>query len=240
MNLLAGLSQDNDIKAEEDTLGGSYGPLDSGVYTGTIKFAYLTKAASGALALNLGFEFEDGSTYKETVYVMSGNAKGNKNFYVTKNGDKKYLPGFLVGDAIALFTTQKNLAQLETETKIVKIYSSDQQKEVPTEVPMITEMLGNKVSLGIKHVIEDKRAKDASGNYVATGETRSKNETDKVFHPTNGMTVPEIRAKATEAAFIETWKTKWEGKVQDNSDKSKKAESGTPATTTSASSLFNV
>jgi hypothetical protein len=54
MSLLANLKSSNDIAAEKDVLGGDFSALDSDIYTGEIKYAYLQKAkSSNALSLNI-------------------------------------------------------------------------------------------------------------------------------------------------------------------------------------------
>lgn len=239
MSLLSGLTYDNDIQQEQDVLGGGrFSPVESGVYDATIKFAYIKKTKGGALGLNLGFELDSGKEYTETLYVASGDSKGNKNFYVNKQGEKRFLPGFVNADAISLFAAQKPLGEMDTEPKVVKIYDFELGKEKPEEVPMITAFIGKQVKLGIKQKLEDKRIKADNGEYVPSGETRTTNEIDKVFHPTNSMTVPEIRAKAESAEFIENWKKKWDGKVQDTSTAKKAEQSGATGKSASASSLF--
>lgn len=239
MSLLSGLTYDNDIQQEQDVLGGSkFSPVESGVYDATIKYAYLKKSKGGALGLNLGFELDSGKEYTETLYVTSGDSKGNKNFYVNQQGEKRFLPGFVNADAISLFAAQKPLGEMDTEPKVVKIYDFELGKEKPEEVPMITAFIGKQVKLAIKQKLEDKRIKADNGEYVPSGETRTTNEIDKVFHPTNGMTVPEIRAKAESAEFIESWKKKWDGKVQDTSTAKKAEQSGSTGKPASASSLF--
>lgn len=113
----------------------------------------------------------------------------------------------------------KEISQMETETKVVNLYSSEAKAEVPTNVEMLTELLGKQVLGGLIKQVVDKTAKDAAGNYQPTGETREENELDKLFRERDGKTTAEILAQAPEAVFIETWKKKWVGQVKDKSTK---------------------
>ena len=222
-NLLAGIKQADAVEEVQDFLGGSlFSPVESGVYEAVIKFAYLQPTANGSLGMHMEFELDNGSVMRESIYLTKTTGE---NYYVDKkDATKKHLlPGFITADAIALLGAQKPIAELSTSDKIIKLYDSEIKAEVPTTVPMLDALVGKTIKLGIIKVIEDKTAKtdkkDAKGKfiYAKVDGVRVKNETDKVFHPTNNMTVPELRAGATEAAFYESWKAKWDGKANDKS-----------------------
>ena len=84
-------------------------------------------------------------------------------------------------DSLCLLTVGKEISQMETETKVVNLYNPESKTEVPTNVEMITELLGKQVLGGLIKQIVDKNVKDAAGNYVPSGETREENELDKLF-----------------------------------------------------------
>ena len=233
MSLLAGLKTSKDIAEDKDILGGNYKMLDSDIYTGKIKYAYLQKAAnSNAMSLNLSVII-DGTEYKETLWISN---KNGQNFY-EKDGKKNYLPSFTIANNIALFTAQKELADLDTEEKVVNIYNYDQKKEVPTAMPCITAFHDKKVTLAIMKEIKPKQAKNDAGIYVDTNETREVNTIQKVFHPENHKTVAECKAKADHAEFYDKWLEQNKGKVKEH-----KAKSATPGASTNqsktVSSLF--
>ena len=216
-NLLAGIKQADAVEEVKDNLGGSkFSPVDSGIYEATIKYAYLKPSAGGALGLHMELDLDNGSTVRESIYLTK---RTGENYYVDKNdaSKKHLLPGYITADAIALLGAQKPIAELKTEDKIIKLYDSAQQAEVPTTVPMLTALTGKTIKAGIVKIVEDKQVKSDSGAYVKGEGVRTKNEIDKVFHPTNNMTVPELRAGATEAEFYDAWKAKWDGKVDDKS-----------------------
>lgn len=241
MGVLANLTTDETIKSSKDTVGGGYAPKPSGVYDGVIKVAYLSKSTGGATAVNLIVGIGD-SEYRETVYITN---KEGKNFYIDKNdGAKNYLPGFNTINDIALLTAQRELSQLDTERKVVKLWNTEQAKEVPTEVECITAMHGKPIKLGILEEITFKNVKQGN-EYVPSNELRTSNVISKVFHPTNNKTVNECRAKAETAEFIDKWKAKWDGKPNDKTVGKAPQPTATPrsaaapSTTKAAASLFN-
>lgn len=245
MSLLSGLTTSNDIAAEKDSVGGGF-VLDSNVYNFTIKLAYLQKAASDALALVVHLTTEDNKDVRQQFWMTSGKEKGCKNYFVDKKGEKQYLPGFNMANSLCLLTVGKEISQMETETKVINLYSSEAKAEVPTNVAMLTELLGKQVLGGLIKQVVGKTAKDAAGNYQPTGETREENELDKLFRERDGKTTAEILAQAPEAVFIETWKKKWVGQVKDKSTKTagtagapKAAGAAAPGTAKPQNSLFS-
>lgn len=214
MSLLANLATDSNIQDETDSVGSSL--LDSGTYKATVATAYIDKAGSGALALVCTFKTGAGKEVRQTFWMTSGTAKGGKNYY-EKDGEKKYLPGFIMANSLALLTVGKEISALDTETKVVKKYSKDAKAEVPTKVEMVMDLVGQEIILGLLRQTVDKTTKTDDGSYVATGETRDENEVDKLFRARDNMTTAEIRAQADEATFINTWNKKWSGQVKNKS-----------------------
>lgn len=222
MSILASLATDDSIQTERDSVGASFGPVDSGLYNMTVSLAYLKTAASGALALALELKSDAGQVVRQDFWMTSGTAKGGKNYY-EKDGEKRYLPGFTMANSLSLLTVGKEIGQHETETKVINLYSSEAKAEVPTKVEMFTDLLGKEVIAGVIRQTVDKNVKDGAGNYVPSGETRDENEVDKFFRMRDRMTTAEIRAQAESATFIDTWNEKWAGKVRNKA----KGASGT-------------
>lgn len=202
----------NGLEEAQDRLGG-YQPLDSDIYTGVIKAAYAGKSAGGAMSVTLLLDTA-GKEYRETFYVT--NKKG-ENFFLNKqdNSKKVPLPGFTLVDDICLVTTDKSLAEQDTEDKVIKIYDADAKKELPKTVPMLVELIGKTVSLAILRNLVNKNEKGANGEYTATAETREENTTDKVFHTETRMTVVEIKNNQTEPKFWEGWVERNKGNTRD-------------------------
>jgi len=216
MSSLKSFTSDESIANERDSVGGG-GVLESGLYPATIKLAYITKSSGGATGVVLQAETDQGRKIGETIYISSGTAKGCKNYY-EKDGQKHYLPGFLIAQSIALLAAGKELADLDTEQKVAKIYDFDAKAEVPTKVEMIMDLINKPILLGVIKQTVDKNVKQGDV-YVPSGETRDVNTIDKAFRASDRMTTAEIRAQATEATFADTWAKKWTGVVQDKSTK---------------------
>lgn len=213
MSLLNTVKTDDSIKDEKDSVGNS-GPLESALYPFEVSTAYLEKKASGALFMNLSLVTDDGRTIKQGLCLASGDAKGNKNYYENQQGERHYLPGFNHGNSLALLTVGKELAELDTEEKVVNVYSADAGAEVPTKVEMVMDLLGKRGIVGLQKQIVDKQAKGDDGKYHNTGDTREVNEIDKFFREKDKMTTAEIRAGAEEPQFYATWDQKWTGQTR--------------------------
>lgn len=212
MNFLANLSYQDNINEEKDTLGGSFSIPESDIYPATIKHAYLHTAKSGANAVVFEFGLHDGQNHRETLYVTN---RLGQNFY-EKNGQRSYLPSFTNADAIALFATGKPLAEQKTQAKVINVYNAELQKEVPTEVPMLVELLDKQVKLGIiKEKAFKQQVNTATGNYENTDEIRESASINKVFSIKDNRTVPEVRAEKPQAEFYQAWLEKWQGKIND-------------------------
>lgn len=229
MSQFANLKTKENMTLDTDTIaGGRRGPLESGVYDAKINLAYLDKSQGGATALHITFETDQGDV-RQTIWMTSGDAKGNKNTYTDKEGNEQYLPGFSMANSIALLTVGKEIADVIEETgadKTIKLWDFDAKAELPTEKFVIVGLLNESIKIGIRKQIVDKNQKNADGNYVPTGETREINELEKVFRDRDGMTVPEILAQADEAVFINTWKERFTGDTVDKSTKKAGVQTG--------------
>ncbi len=228
MSLLGGLNKDESIERSADSVG--FSALESDVYQGTIKQAYGIESDGGAKGIALELDL-DGRTYKETIYFTSGKEKGQKPYYETKNGKKVFLPGYQTLDDLCAVTTEQYLASQETEEKKVKVYNRDANKELPTDVEVLVDLIGKKVQVGIIKTLENKWVKG-----VKTSDTVEKNSIDKVFNE-DGFTLNELLAEAEEAEFINTWLDKNKGVTKDNS-KSVAGSSGSEGSPKKSGGLF--
>lgn len=220
MTLFATLKADG-LEEAQDRLGGSK-TYETDIYVFTVKAAYASPAASGAMGVGLVLDL-DGDEYKETVYVT--NKKGEN--YFEKNGKKVPLPGFTLIDDICLIVTGKPLASAVTAEKVLNVYNPDQKKEVPTSVQVLTELTGEKIALSILKQKVNKQVKTNDG-YVPTNESREENAIDKAFHPTQKLTVVEAKKGEQEAKFWDAWLEQNKGKTRDRF-KEVKAPNGAPA-----------
>lgn len=245
MSMLANMKSEG-LEAQEDRLGG-FSLRPTGIYKdATIKLAYITKADSGALALNLSFQLASGEYRERAIYFTN---KAGENFYYTKdsNGNltttKAQLPGFALVNNMCRLAIGKELSELQDEEKVVKIYDPDEKKELPKSVPCITELHGAKIAVAIVEQMVNKSEKDDNtGKYVDTAESRDENVIQHFFHndtlasanemdkyieaEKEGKALPEL------GAFAALWEEKYAGKKQDKrsiKDGSTAPKSGRPA-----------
>jgi hypothetical protein len=214
MSALFGNLTNNGLEESQDRLGG-FRVRDTDAYTGTIKVAYAgVSSRSKAQSVSIILELEAGGEYRETFWVTNG--EGN-NYYLDKNDKSKKnpLPGFTIVDDICMVTTEKPLSQQTAEDKVINVYDPDQKKELPKSVPMLVDLLGKKVTLGIVKELKNKQVKDANDKYVDTADTREENTTDKVFHYPSNLTMVEARRGVTNAQFYGSWVEANRGKARD-------------------------
>lgn len=210
MSLFKNLTSDN-LEQTEDRLGGSY-LHEAGIHIAKIKSAYAGKSAKGAMFIGLSVDI-NGKEFREDIYITNRNGE---NFFLNKTDTTKKvpLPGFTIIDDICLIATGKPLSEQDTEEKVIKAYDADAGKEVNKSVDMLVDLLGQEVALGILKVLENKTKKEGD-EYVVTDEERTYNTIDKVFHPTQKITVNEARNGQTEAMFWTAWADRNTGQVRD-------------------------
>ena len=227
-----------------ENVGGSFA-WESGVYDAVIKMAYINQSAKEAISFNIILEKNSGnfSELRESFWVRSGKAKGNKVTY-TKDGKEYPLPGYSTANSLCVAVTGDRLPKCmdSAEKKIVKIWNPEQKKEMPTERPVITSLIGKTVKVAVHQVVEDKVAKGTNGQYEPTGQSRTVNNC-KFFGNTAGKTAEEI-TKNEEATMFDKWATKNTGTVIDKSNKAKTSSAAaimgsTPAAGNNQASLFN-
>lgn len=229
---------DNGLEASQDKLGG-FQLLESGVYPAKIKAAYAGSSQSGAMNITVIADINS-YEYRETIYITN---KEGKNYYTTdKAPDKKQpLPGFTTINDLCLLACGKPLSEMETEDKVLNVYSAEAGKEVPTQVPVLMDLLNKEIVLGI---IKEKRYKSVlkDGSYVDSDEIREQNVINKVFHAESHFTVNEILNKKDSPEFYEKWSAKNTGVTADRTKGKKPAVSGSsakPSATAPRKSLFS-
>lgn len=80
-----------EIKPETGEDGGFL--KESGVYDAAVEEAYIRKTDSGANMLEVNFILGDGSKFNWSTCVLSGDEKGNKSTYTSKQNKEVPLPG---------------------------------------------------------------------------------------------------------------------------------------------------
>lgn len=213
MGLFDTLKTNEKIEDAKDVLGGGKGPFETDVYDFTIKLAYIDYSRGKAMSVNLELETAEGRKMRAQQWVTSGEAKGCKNYYVDRNGKNQYLPGYTLVNDICQLTIDMALEDTDPEEKTISLYDFSAGREVPQEKMILTELMGQKITLAVVKQIVDKNVQDASGAYVPSGETREINEVVKAFHPEYGVTVGEAKAGLREPDFRERWAEANRGKT---------------------------
>ncbi|AHC56575.1 putative single-stranded DNA-binding protein [Achromobacter phage JWDelta] len=209
------------MEAARDSVGGGGFVIDADAYEMTLKVAYVGQSKGGANFMSLIFD-RDGTDYREDVYFTSSKEKGQLPYYV-KNDKQFPLPGYSIVSDLCLILGGTSLEDTEFEEKTVNVYDFDAKKELPKSVMVPVELLGKKIIVGVQRTTENKQVKDASGNYVNSGETRDVNNIDKLFDLESKMTVLEALNQAEKPVFYDTWIEANKGKVRDNTKKGDKA-----------------
>ena len=99
-----------------ERVGGSYA-WESGVYDATVKMVYLNQSASGAVSFNAVLTNSSGRELRETMWIKSGDAKGNKTYYTDKDGKDRPLPGYAVANSMCVAATGESLAKCMTSAE---------------------------------------------------------------------------------------------------------------------------
>ena len=201
------------LEETEDRLGGSGSyTVPSRMYAATIKQAYGHVAESGAMALQLELQLDgQEKTYSETIYVSN---KQGENFY-TRNGKNLPLPGFSTVEDICLIATGSGLQDQDVEDKLVNIWDFESSKMVQKERPVLVNLIGAKLTVGILETRENKSKKnDRTGRYEPVNEERTVNSIHKVWDTESKSTVFEAR-NSKDPDFWDLWEAKYSGQLQD-------------------------
>jgi len=219
------LKTSDDVAEATDKLSGGSFVVDTDVHEMDIDMAYIDYSDGGAMSLVLTLT-APGKTLRQTLWMTSGDAKGNKNFYLDRNNNKEYLPGFTLADDLSLMTCNIPMAQQVAEEKTINVFDFVAKKELPTKKMVVTAMLKKKIRVAVFKQIVDKSVKnenfnadlpvhpDTNPKYVTTGETREENEIDKFFSHAKSLTVVEAKAGVEEGVFIHQWTEKNAGVVR--------------------------
>lgn len=210
------------VERSEDTLNSGFNLLDSDIYEAKIKAAYGGASQGGALSVTVVCDIK-GQEYSETVYIT----RRDKLPYFEKNGKRRFLPGYNIMNSICKIATGKSLTELESEDKTLLIYDPNEKKRKPTEVPVLTELSGKSICLGIVKELRNKAVQDAQGVYKETAETREDNRINAVFDVDTHRTLNEIEDNK-EAVFWDKWLEKNKGITVDR----RTLKEGTTATPT--------
>jgi hypothetical protein len=233
----------------EDVIAAGGFLLPTGLYPMVVENAYLDKTATGAWMMHVHLKRKTGGNqvYRFKNCIVSGDAKGNKPTYISKQGKELPLPGYSQMNQITQICADLKLGQITPEKKLVKIWDFDASAEVAREVDVVTEIVGQEILVGLIEKHENKRGlNEKTGKWEPTNDRNELNEIDKVFYP-DGFSVTEKEAEADTPVFVETWKKAHPDGVAVNKFKpvagapAASAGSSAPASTAAAApdDLFN-
>lgn len=236
---------DADVIEDKETLGGGgfQRVWDAGVYTAIIEMATIEESSGGATAVNVTFKptSEDARVFplRDTFWVTSGKAKGQKTFYLDKQGKKHPLPGFTAANRMCLAANNKNLNDTVNvgEKKMINVYSYEAKKEVPTEKFVLTELINKPVNIAVQKFKRNKQKKEGN-TYVDTADTFETNEVRYFANAQTGLSVSEMAGGITEPTFMNEWNEKNKDEVIDQTNKELAAASSS-TTTNDKPSVFS-
>jgi len=102
------------------------------------------------------------------------------------------------------------VSKSEEKKTVIKQFTKDEK----IQVDMYMDVIGKKVTLGILETRVNKQAQDGTGKYVPINEERIENTISKIFS-SEGFTQEELAKKLPTPVFIEAWKEKYAGQLQD-------------------------
>lgn len=202
------------VEAVKDTVIGSGGILPTGVYQAVVKLMYAITSTNGATGLSCVFFIPStGKEHREIIYITN---RDGENFFIDKKtGKKNLLPGYTTIDDICLLGSGIPLNEQMTENKVVKVYDFESSSEVNKAVPVLVDMLNKELILCIVHLLENKKTKNAQGDYEHTPEERNSNFVEKALDVDSNRTTNEIRAEVTTPLFHDAWLNKHRELVRD-------------------------
>lgn len=177
-------------EVEDDYIGGG-GVLDTDIYSGKIKYAYIGKAQnSDARNVTICVEV-NGVSVTEQIWMT--NREGDVTYTDRKTQEKKNLPGFNKINSLCMLIAGKEVGDMDVEDKVLQLYDYESKKELPQSVPCFVDLHGEEVQVAIQRQTVDKTQKNEStGNYEPTGETRDINTFVKFFPSEKLVTISEV------------------------------------------------
>lgn len=215
-----------DIKGgkERDTLGGG-SVQETGVYGYELDSIYTTESKSGAVGIVVNLLLDNGSKYSETMYITTGRDKGC-NPYFEKNGEKTYLPSYVMLDSFANMVTGKGITDQDTAERVLNVWDYESKSEKPTKVEALVDLFKVKGFVAITKTRSNKQVKGDNG-YIDSPDERFTNNISKFFND-QGQTSSEQTA-GVKGDFLTQWKEKYTGVTVDKYKKVEGVAAGAPA-----------
>lgn len=221
--------KDNSVEESQEFAG--YSVLPTNVYKAVIKQAYLrlVKGQNGVnVNMNWKLDIEDEGERSFNNIFVAKQIGSDIVYYSEKDGKRTEYPAFgalrrhldnLLGKSVF---DEGVLTQ-----KVLPVYDYNEKKDVPMEVYSIDEVVGLTAAFGI--------VENHENGYKDPSKLVKNNTIERVWtiHEGQPYTREEIKAGLAEPKHCLSWKSIWEGKVNDrNLDKGKlDASTGSTKTT---------
>jgi len=183
--MFAGIDQSVEVKVEDEKLSGGGYISETGIYDFVVDRAYGGQSDGGAYFIDVRLKTEDGKTMNVREYITSGTEKGVRPYYIDKDGKQRALPGYAKMNALDVLLTGNKEQYPSTEAKTIMLWNKDAEKEVPTEAQVVTGWIGKPITGLVRMVREFKQAKNPSGKWVPTSETK---ESAEIVHFVDAIT----------------------------------------------------
>lgn len=238
-SLASVFSTGSDVTVPKERVPLGKGALASDYYPAKIEYAYLTESKNGAVGVVLSLKVlvNDTEVVKgETLWITN---RDKENFYKDRDGKKVVMPSFqTLSDIYGLLTGNPvDALQDDIEERVIKVYDYTAKAEVPTQVDMITSLIGAPIGVLIQKVMKNKTAQKQDGSYADTAEFYETNQFAKFIDAETGRTLTEAIADQNEPTFKLAWLKQNEGVTRDL--RTIKEAGTTPATTPSTSNATN-
>jgi len=164
MGMFDNLDVETDVveNTEDKVGGGGFTRVDhTGFYGMTIEKAFAGQSPmkengdGGAYFVTIKMKSDDGAFFDITEYITGGTKKGCKNYYLDKDGNKQYLPGYNKIKALDSMLGGTDIYP-KTEKKTIELWDRDASKELPIEKEVITGWFGKKIGVLVMKILEDK------------------------------------------------------------------------------------
>lgn len=213
-------------KQESESVGGGRVLFDSAIYPVKIKQAYLDAYDSGARFVSITLDI-GGKDYEERLLLTNG--KG-ESYWTDPQGVAQQYSGLTRFEELAFAAGFPNVQATAPTAGMIRAWDKDAKAFVLRQhATVLTSLKDKQVLVAIQKISQNKQKKNLNTNkYDKLNEVEEINQIDK-FANLQGQTQLEAAKNVNPPQFMEAWKEKWSGKVNDKYKEQKNAPSqGTP------------
>lgn len=199
------LGNNTDIKAAEDKVGGGgFAKIEkTGIQDLICTKAYAGQSDGGAYFVEAHFENAEKARLIMREYITSGTKKGCLNYYIDKDGNKQYLPGYNKVKALDYMLTKIDSDLPKLDKRQIKLWDKDLKKELPVEKDACIDWIGKPVTALITKVLENKSEK-IGDKWADIAGTIEKFEIDHFLDPVTRATRNELTG-GLQVEFFNKW-----------------------------------